>query len=375
MPAHLNILTLNVLGLGPSHKHDLILHELKKLRFDFAFLQKTHVSCVAQARKLERKWNGKIIWSYGTARSAGVAILCSPYFSGEITKFVQDTDGRILSALVLAHWTIFNVINIYAPNEASARKTFFDSLHTYFLSQNNQVIGGDFNCIESELDRLKPGADFAADRLTMSAFRADLHLIDVWRKMNPKGKSYTWAKKDLFQASRIDKFLVSRSLFRQINSCSVFPCVFSDHDLVSLKFSTDNIARRRSVIWRLNTAFLSDPELVRTVNLFIESPKLRTGSYGSLGDWWEDFKLEIRNISLTFAARRRSSVNAERNLLTKRLIRAKRAAQLGDVESSSLVTELQRSLHALISKESEGAKIRARAKCIEQRGKAHSIFF
>ena len=297
MPAHLNILTLSVRGLGPSHKHDLILHELKKLHFDIVFLQETHVSCVAQARKIERKWKGKIYWSFGTGRSAGVAILCSPNFSGEITRFVHDTEGRILSALALAHSTTF-LVNIYAPNDSSARKVFFDSLHAYFLTQNNQIIGGDFNCIESELDRLKPGADFAADRRTMSAFRADLHLIDVWRKANPKGRSYTWANKDFSQASRIDKFLVSRSLFRHVNSCSFFPYVLSDHEFVSLKFSTDNIVRRRSFIWRLNTAFLSDPEFSRTVTLFIESHKLRTGSCGSLGDWWEDFKLEIRNISL-----------------------------------------------------------------------------
>ena len=271
MPAHLKILTLNVRGLGPSHKHDLILHELEKLHFDLVFLQETHVSCVAQANRIQRKWKGRILWSFGTARSAGVAILFSPNFSGQISKFVQDTEGRILSALVLAHSTTFNLVNIYAPNDTSARKTFFDSLHTYFLSQNNQIIGGDFNCIESELDRLKPGADFAADRRLMSAFQADLHLVDVWRKNNPKGKLYTWAKKDLSQASRIDKFLLSRSLFRHVISCSVFPCVLSDHDFLSLKLSTDNIAPRRSFIWRLNTAFLSDPEFVRTVTSFIES--------------------------------------------------------------------------------------------------------
>ena len=84
------------------------------------------------------------------------------------------------------------------------------------------------------------------------------------------------------------------------------------------------------------------------VNNFIVSHGLRMGSYGSLGDWWEDLKLQIRNISLTFAARTRSSVNAERNLLTKRLIRAKRAAQLGDVESSNLVTELERGVFTLL---------------------------
>ena len=232
MPAHFNILTLNVRGLGLSHKHDLILNELEKLRFDFVSL--------ALRKRARSSANGKekFIGHLVLPTLPAWQFYVHLNFSGGITRFTHDTEGRILSALALVHSTTFNLVNIYAPNDSSVRKVFFDSLHTYFLSQNNQIIGGDFNCIESELHRLEPGADFAADRRTMSAFRADLHLIDVWRKANPKGRSYTWANKDLSQASRIDKFLVSRSLFRHVNSCFVSPCVLSDHDFPSLKFDT-----------------------------------------------------------------------------------------------------------------------------------------
>ena len=61
MSAHLKILSLDVRG----HKQDLILHELKKLSFDFIFLQETHVSCVTQARKLGAQMgrqNPLVIW-------------------------------------------------------------------------------------------------------------------------------------------------------------------------------------------------------------------------------------------------------------------------------------------------------------------------
>ena len=61
--------------------------------------------------------------------------------------------------------------------------------------------------------------------------------------------------------------------------------------------------------------------------------------------------------------------------MTKRLVRAKRSAQLGDAESASLVTELERSLHALILQESQDAKIRSRAKWIDEGEKPTRYFF
>ena len=48
-------------------------------------------------------------------------------------------------------------------------KRFFQSLSTIFLSQNNQIIGGDFNCIELGIDRLKPGADDVRLTLTLNS--------------------------------------------------------------------------------------------------------------------------------------------------------------------------------------------------------------
>ena len=37
-----------------------------------------------------------------------------------------------------------NVVNIYAPNTVSERKTFFERLHGYFIANGSRVIAGDF---------------------------------------------------------------------------------------------------------------------------------------------------------------------------------------------------------------------------------------
>ena len=149
----------------------------------------------------------------GEANSpAGVALFVSPRFLGQISRFLFDSDGRVLSALVLLGPLRFNVINIYAPNTVSERKTFFERLHDYFISNGSRIIAGDFNCINNVLDRLRSSNTALPDKKCLTAFLSDFSLVDVWRKLNPRGVSFTWSNSDHSQASRIDRFF-SFSLF------------------------------------------------------------------------------------------------------------------------------------------------------------------
>ena len=62
--------------------------------------------------------------SFGIGKTAGVAILVSPKFSGKIIRYVHDTDGRILSLIVDLNSFKFNIICVYAPNVSDC-KLFF----------------------------------------------------------------------------------------------------------------------------------------------------------------------------------------------------------------------------------------------------------
>ena len=133
-------------------KRELISRELKRLSYDIFFLQETHVSCKQQAEAFKKPWPGKCLWFFVTGKSAGIALLFAPNFSGKISCFVFDSDGRILSVLIQYDNTSLNLVNIYAPNSISNRKTFFENLHNHFLSRSDLVIGGDFNCVDNSLD-------------------------------------------------------------------------------------------------------------------------------------------------------------------------------------------------------------------------------
>ena len=113
--------SLNVWGLVTLAKRDLVIHKLARSDFDLILLQETHISTKSQADPFSRKWPGSCFWSFGHGTSAGVGLLLSPKFRGEIKRFIVDSDGRILSVLVLLGSIRVNIVNIYAPN-------------TYFLS-------------------------------------------------------------------------------------------------------------------------------------------------------------------------------------------------------------------------------------------------
>ena len=366
----LKILTINVRGLGSAGKISKIVQELTYLNCDVVLLQETHVSCKRQADKFEKFWKGKCFWSFGTGKSAGVAVIFAPNFAVNIIRFLFDSNGRILSLLIDFHNLYFNVVNIYSPNAASDRKIFFSDLHNYFLSQGLLLIGGDFNCVDNVLDKLNCSTVPSADITSLVTLMSDFTLVDVWRKQNPRMISFTWSNSARTQASRLDRFFLAKSSFDKVSSCQILPCIVSDHDFVKLELSLEGIVKRGAGVWRFNNSLLSNAEFKSTLKRVIADFKLKIQDFVSLRDWWDSLKIEIRKATVSFSVHERRLQNQNRILLTKRLIRAKNSSQ-----PSAVIDDLEGQLSTLISKEAEGAKIRSRAQWFEEGEKPTRYFF
>ena len=257
----------------------------------------------------------------------------------------------------------------------SDRKLFFNRLHTFFLSPGDLILGGDFNCIDSELDRLHIKSDFSADKRCLLALKSDFCLVDVFRKQNPKALVFTWSNKDFSQASRLDRFYISSSLLQSVRGNKCFPCSLSDHDFVDLFISPANISLHGSGVWKFNCSLLSDNDFINTMTVLITSEKEKIPLFDSLEGWWDNLKIQIRRTCIDFSSRKRRQLLSERNSLTKRLLRAKSAVFAGDRNQISNVNKLESALEAVISNECEGAKVRSRARWIEEGEKPTRFFF
>ena len=64
-----------------------------------------------------------------------------------------------MSILISCGKLKLNAISIYAPNMLRSRKDFLRNLHEYLFTGCELIIGGDFNCIDSNLDKYGGNSD------------------------------------------------------------------------------------------------------------------------------------------------------------------------------------------------------------------------
>lgn len=115
MSQNLEIMSLNVNGLGNVVKRARVMTKIKKERKHIIFLQETHLS-PQEHDKLKKFGYRKICYSSHThSHKRGVAILISNCFQFEILKEVREKEGRYVIVKGRAENTILTLVCIYAP--------------------------------------------------------------------------------------------------------------------------------------------------------------------------------------------------------------------------------------------------------------------
>jgi hypothetical protein len=113
----LNFLSLNARGLGNFIKLSNLFHWLDKQHKVYnkiLFLQETHV--IKSKEYLWKKiWSGKMIFSNGTSKSRGVAILIPKDLDYKIHDEKLDPQGRYIAIKLEFEGNVYGLINDYAP--------------------------------------------------------------------------------------------------------------------------------------------------------------------------------------------------------------------------------------------------------------------
>jgi len=136
-PFKASVCSLNVRGLNQAQKRRQLFRWLHNYKFDVIFLQDTYSTQNVTAI-WKSEWGGNIIYSHGTNRSIGVAILFNPKLDVCIGGSEADNNGRYLLLEASIFESTFLFCNIYSPN--------------YNKSQNNSsqssvtVSGGTLIC-------------------------------------------------------------------------------------------------------------------------------------------------------------------------------------------------------------------------------------
>lgn len=108
-----------------------------------------------------------------------------------------------------------SLVNIYAPNEDEPG--FITTIFATILQQSSGILllGGDFNCVMSQLMDRQPTSKSPIPRMSkmLKHLSRESGLVDVWRSKFPKGRDFTFYSHRHSSYSRINLFSLPKQSY------------------------------------------------------------------------------------------------------------------------------------------------------------------
>ncbi|KAI4891758.1 hypothetical protein NFI96_005206 [Prochilodus magdalenae] len=325
-------------------------------------------------------WKGPVFLSNGTNVSAGLAILVSPGLSFNIISQKDVCSGRLFILHASIYEQQFILVNVYAPNTGRDRAAMFTTLRTE-LSQYDQdailILGGDWNCtLDFTMDRTGDEPHMLSANV-LKGVVMDNDLVDCWRIKHPSLKQFTWLKTvdGRMSAARLDRFYIPAPHCNRLVCAQVVPVSFSDHSaaVIHLAISAEY---RKAAYWKFNVRLLQDAAFCSSFQTFWARWSERKAGFGSLRQWWDVGKAQIRLFCQQYTAYTTSE--SKRALATIERSMAQLQQQIAGHHCEGLQAELEELHHDLgsfFSDRARGALVRARFQTLREMDAPSSFFF
>ena len=194
--------SFNCRGLRNKIKRQSVFNWLNNNSKAICLLQETH-SCELYEAEWQSEFSGRTLYSHGTSKSRGVAILIPNNLANEIdiSNVQKDSQGRLLALNCKIEKNLVTIINVYAPTKDNSSKQdeFINELHRLVerFCDNPLIIAGDFNiCLDLKLDKKGGLLDETSNyRNSLLNAMEEYDLVDVWRHRNFDKRQYTWGGK------------------------------------------------------------------------------------------------------------------------------------------------------------------------------------
>ena len=203
------------------------------------------------------------------------------------------------------------VVNVYAPTGYRLQIPFLQKLTHLLVSKtyiSNVIMVGDWNTRLSHLDKTGglPWRETAYRNGILSLMK-ELNLVEVYRRLHPYSKTYTYETKNKELKSRIDFFIITKHLINQVKRIETRPSIAPDHKAVFLSIEIDQAPARGSGNWKFNNRLLKDNEYI---NLIKGNYPSIQGKYQNVENrqlYWELLKMEIRSTTIAYLRNRETA--------------------------------------------------------------------
>ena len=190
--------------------------------------------------------------------------------------------------------------------------------------------------------------------------------MDVWRKLHPDTRSFSWTRPDGPMASRIDLFGFPLAWTHLVLSCDIALCPFSDHDVVFLVTSLPEPFPKGPGRWFFNISLLRDPSFVVAFNSMWSSWQAKKPGFLTLHAWWDKGKERIKRLAISFSSEKRSFALKSRDILITLAAHLKEKIDAGAVSLFEVYSQVLNKLAA----DAEGARVQW-----AEEGEMASLFF
>ena len=147
----------------------------------------------------------------------------------------------------------------------------------------------------------------------------ELNLIDIYRKLHPKTRSFTYESKTINLKSRIDFILVSRPISIEVQNAEIRMSVAPDHKATFLKIDVRSEFKRGPGTWKFNNSLLEDDDFKERISFYY--PQIHE-KYTDVKDkqlLWELIKMEIRMETIKYSKDKRYKLRKRELTLQKEL--------------------------------------------------------
>lgn len=359
----LQIASLNANGLRDVHKVRRIFSYMTEKYVDILCLQETFWN-EEFCNTISHLWNGKIyISSCDNSNRRGVAILINRSIANSTSIINSDTEGRIIQINVNIESENINIVNIYAPNNVTERKIFFNAMETYMSTSVHNLLIGDFNCVlDSSIDLAKGMYSIDYSRSRLLEFISKYELRDIWRHKYPDRVQFSRQQivNGTLKQSRIDYILISKSLIVKTINCYIQNTMISDHNMIFLKLNMSTVERGQGM-WIMNNSFLQIEKYVtKIIDIFNREKQSILHNTEPL-IYWDNVKYKIKKYSQLFGREQKEIKNRVFWQTQNRLnAEYRKLANDNNYDKTTLI-ELQDTLAQVEKETCDGAVLRSKS--------------
>lgn len=159
-----------------------------------------------------------------------MAILLKKLY-GNVIYHTGDIEGNWLMVNIEHNDSNYILVNIYGFSNCARNKRLLSDLGAMIdnwmnvYSTDKIIVAGDFNFVPDEWqDRVPTLLTTHSFNPLISDFSKSLNLINIWHKLNPEKKQYTWSNNlRRTQCSRLDFWLTTNNLVEISSNCDICP--------------------------------------------------------------------------------------------------------------------------------------------------------